>query len=170
MALSNRIWTGMSRTRLAKLLEEMAAPWAAAERDRLLARRGHVRLRAAGAGPGHDLPFTDRVIVTLVHLRFQLPHAALAGLYRVGRSTITRAIHEVRPLLAARGFAVPGQPELRLRTLADVFAYAAAQGVELRIDGTEVRLRRSRANKHGRRAFICGKMKQNTMKTAVISD
>jgi hypothetical protein len=78
MALSNRIWTGMSRTRLSRLLEEMAAPWTAAEQDRLLARRGHERLRAAGAGPGHDLPFTDRVIVTLVHLRFQLPHQALA--------------------------------------------------------------------------------------------
>ena len=59
MAVSNRIRTGMSRTRLARLIEEMAAPWAAAEQDRLLARRGHERLRAAGAGPGHDLPFTD---------------------------------------------------------------------------------------------------------------
>ena len=44
------------------------------------------------------------------------------------RSTITRAVHEIRPLLAARGFAVPGKPGLRLKTLADVFAYAASQG------------------------------------------
>ena len=93
-------------------------------------RRGHERLRAAGAGPDHDLPFTDRVIVTLVYLRFQLPHAALAVLYGVDRSTITRAVGEIRPLLAARGFAVPGEPGVRLRTLADVFAYAAARGVE----------------------------------------
>ena len=76
--------------------------------------------------------FADRVIVTLVTLRFQLPHAALAELYRVDRSTVTRAVREIRPLLAARGFAVPGRPGLRLRTLADVFAYAAAEGVELR--------------------------------------
>ena len=55
------------------------------------------------------------------------------------RSTVTRAIREVRPLLAARGFAVPGRPGLQLRTLADVFAYASAQGVELRLDGTESR-------------------------------
>ena len=67
-------------------------------------------MRAPGAGPEHDLPFTDRVIVTLVTLRFQLPHAALAELYRVHRSTVTRAVGEVRPLLAARGFAVPGEP------------------------------------------------------------
>jgi hypothetical protein len=80
----------------------------------------------------------------------------------VDRSTITRAVHEVRPLLAASGFAVPTGPGLRLRTLADVFAYAAAEGVELRIDGTEVRVRRPRADKPGRRAFISGKMWQNT--------
>jgi hypothetical protein len=138
--------------------------------DRLLGRRGHERKRAAGAGPDYGLPFTDRVIVTLVYLRFQLPHAALAGLYQVDRSTVTRAIGEIRPLLAARGFAVPGCPGLRLRTLADVFAYAAAEGVELRLDGTEVQVRRPPAGKPGRRAFISGKKKMNTKKATVITD
>jgi hypothetical protein len=127
-------------------------------------------MRAPGAGPGHDLPFTDRVIVTLVALRFQLPHAALAELYRVDRSTVTRAVREVRPLLAARGFAVPNRPGLRLRTLADVFAYASAHGVELRIDGTEVQVRRPRANRPGRRAFVSGKKKMNTKKATVVTD
>jgi hypothetical protein len=65
---------------------------------------------------------------TYVVLRFQLPHQALAVLYGVDRSSVTRAVHEVRPLLARWGFAVPGQPQLRLRTLADVFAYASACG------------------------------------------
>src|SRR5512142_2846153 len=101
VALSNRIWTGMSRARLARLIGELAPRWAAAEEGRLLARREHERLRAAGAGPDHDLPFTDRVIVTLVHLRFQLPHAALAVLHGVHRSTVTQPIGRVRPLLAA---------------------------------------------------------------------
>ncbi|SHN34854.1 hypothetical protein SAMN05216268_14910 [Streptomyces yunnanensis] len=97
------------------------------------------------------------MIATLVILRFQLPHAALALFDGVDRSTVTRAVHEIRPLLAAGGFAVPGTPELRLRTLADVFAYAAAAGIELRIDGTEVQVRRPRANRPGRRAFVSGK-------------
>ncbi|MHA6757030.1 transposase [Streptacidiphilus sp. PAMC 29251] len=127
-------------------------------------------MRAAGAGPDHDLVFVDRIIVTLVALRFQLPHAALAELYRVDRSTVTRAIREIRPLLAARGFAVKDHPELRLRTLADVFAYAAAEGVELRFDGTEVQVRRPRANKPGRRAFVSGKKKMNTKKATVVTD
>ena len=169
-ALSHRIWTGIRPRRLGRLIAELAGPWQAAREDRLRERRGHGRQRAAGAGPDHDLPFTDRVIVTLVHLRFQLPHAALAGLYRVDRSTVTRAIHEVRPLLPARGFAVPGEPGIRLRTLADVFAYAQARGVELRIDGTEVQVRRPPAGKPGRRAFVSGKKKQNTKKATVITD
>jgi hypothetical protein len=169
-ALSNRIWTGISRAHLARLIGELAAPWTAAGEERLLERRGHERRRAAGAGPDHDLPFTDRIIATLVHLRFQLPHKALAELYRVDRSTVTRAIHEIRPLLAARGFAVPGEPGVRLRTLADLFAYAAARGVTVRLDGTEVQVRRPRAGKPGRRAFVSGKKKQNTKKAAVATD
>ena len=169
-ALSNRIWTGISRQHLARLIAELAPRWTAAEEDRLLERRGHERKRAAGAGPDHDLPFTDRVIATLVYLRFQLPHKALAELYRVDRSTVTRAIHEVRPLLAARGFAVPGEPGIRLRTLADLFAYAAARGVTIRLDGTEVQVRRPRAGKPGRRAFVSGKKKQNTEKATVATD
>jgi hypothetical protein len=168
--LSHRICTGLPRRRLGKLIAELAGPWAAQQESRLRQRRGHDRLRAEGAGPSRELVFTDRVVATLVILRFQLPHAALALFYQVDRSTITRAVQEIRPLLAARGFAVPGQPGLRLRTLADVFAYAASQGVHLRIDGTEVQVRRPAANRPGRRAFVSGKKKQNTIKPTAISD
>jgi hypothetical protein len=169
--LSHRICTGLPRRRLGKLISELAGPWMAQQESRLRERRGgRERLRAEGAGPGRELPFADRVIVTLVVLRFQLPHAAVALFYGVDRSTITRAVGEVRPLLAARGFAVPGERGLRLRTLADVFAYAASQGVHLRIDGTEVQVRRPVANRPGRRAFVSGKKKQNTIKPTAIGD
>ncbi|MGW8877642.1 transposase family protein [Streptomyces mirabilis] len=169
-ALSHRICTGISRRRLGSLIAELAGPWMAREESRLGAQRGHERLRAEGGGPSHQLVFTDRVIATLVILRFQLPHAALAVFYGVDRSTVTRAVHEIRPLLAARGFAVPGEAELRLHTLADVFAYANAKGVELRLDGTEVRVRRPKAGRPGRRAFVSGKMRQNTKKATVVTD
>jgi hypothetical protein len=169
-ALSHRICTGIGRGKLGALIEELAPLWLAQQESRLRARRGRDRLRAEGAGPGHGLPFADRVIATLVVLRFQLPHAALAVFYGVHRSTITRAVGEIRPLLAARGFAVPGQPGLRLQTLADVFAYAAAEGVRLRIDGTEVQVRRPPAGRPGRRAFVSGKKKQNTGKATAVSD
>jgi hypothetical protein len=152
------------------LTQELATPWITRCESALHQRRGGARRRQAGAGPKHELVFIDRVLVTLVHLRFQLPHAALALLYGVGRATITRAIGEIRPLLAARGFAVPDQPGVRLHTLADVFAYAGAQGIRLRIDGTETQVRRPKAGRPGRRAFISGKRKQNTSKTTTISD
>jgi hypothetical protein len=114
--------------------------------------------------------FVDRLLVTLVHLRLGLSHAALAELYEVDRSTVSNAIHEVRPLLAARGFAVPDRPGIRLRTLEDVFAYAQAKGVCLRIDGIEVQVRRPKAGCPGRKAFVSGKKKQNTIKTTTFSD
>ncbi len=170
-ALSHRICTGIGHRKLGQLIEELAPCWLAQQESRLRERRGgRERVRAAGAGPGRELPFADRVIATLVVLRFQLPHAALAVFYGVHRSTITRAVGEIRPLLAQRGFAVSGQPGLRLRTLADVFAYAATEGVKLRIDGTEVQVRRPRAGRPGRRAFVSGKKKQNTGKATAISD
>jgi hypothetical protein len=75
---------------------------------------------------------TDRLLVTLVHLRTGLIDEALGVIYQVGSSTIGRVIGEIRPLLAERGFAVPQRPGLRLRTLADVFAYAEAETSQYR--------------------------------------
>jgi hypothetical protein len=108
------------------------------------------------------------VLVTLAVLRLAIPHAALAVMYRVSRPTISRAVAEVRPLLAGRGYATPAGP--RLHTLADVFAYAAARGVKLRIDGSDIQVRRPKAGRPGRRAFVSGKKKQNTIKITKISD
>lgn len=103
-------------------------------------------------------------------MRHDLPHAALSLLFGVDRSTISRAIAEVRGLLATRGFAVPDRPGVRLRTLADVFAYAQAEGVKLRLDATEVQVRRPASHRGGRRAFVSGKKKQNTIKATVMAD
>ncbi|GGQ63074.1 transposase [Streptomyces asoensis] len=114
--------------------------------------------------------FVDRLMATLIHLRHDLPHSVLGLLFGVDRSTITRAIGEIRRLLAERGCAVPDRPGLRLRTLLDVFAYAQAEGFELRLDATEIQVRRPPAGRGGRRAFVSGKKKQNTMKATVIAD
>lgn len=149
-------------------MAELAGPWQARRESELRERRGRGRLRAAGAGRRGELAFTDRVLVTLAVLRLQIPHAALAALYGVDRSTVTRAVRQVRPLLAGRGYAAPAGP--RLHTLADVFAYAAARSVMLRLDGSEIQVRRPRAGRPGRRAFVSGKKKQNTIKFTKISD
>ncbi|MFH9133940.1 transposase family protein [Streptomyces sp. NPDC017524] len=134
------------------------------------AARGGVRKRAAGAGARHQLVFVDRLVATLIHLRHDLPHSVLGLSFSVNRSTITRAVQEIRALLAERGCAVPDRPGLRLRTLTDVFAYAQAEGIELRLDATEIQVRRPPANRGGRRACVSGKKKQNTMKATVIAD
>lgn len=137
--LAHQVFTGVSRGHLASLVEELAGPWQAVVEGRCHEARGGARKREAGAGVRHRLVFVDRLVATLIHLRHDLPHAALGLLFRVDRSTITRAIGEIRGLLAERGCAVPDRPGLRLRTLADVFAYAQAEGVELRLDATKSR-------------------------------
>ncbi|MGW6403067.1 transposase family protein [Streptomyces sp. NPDC055134] len=169
-ALSHPAFCGLDHVHLGDLIEELAAPWTPRQESGLRERRRGDRRRAAGAGPKYELVLTDRVLVTLAYLRTGLTHQALAELYRVGRSTVTEAIGEIRPLLAARGFAVPDRPNVRLRTLADMFAYADAEGVTLRFDGAETQVRRPKAGRPGRRAFVSGKKKQNTIKTTVIGD
>jgi len=51
-----------------------------------------------------------------------------------------------------------------------VFAYAAACGIRLRLDGREIQVRRPKAGRPGRRAFVSGKKKQNTIKFTKVSD
>ncbi|MER8062691.1 transposase family protein, partial [Streptomyces sp. NPDC094022] len=145
--LAHRLFTGLSRSHLACLVDELAEPWRARAEGRRHATRGGARKRAAGAGARHRLVFVDRLVATLIHLRHDLPHSVLGLLFGVDRSTITRAIGEVRTLLAERGCAVPDRPGLRLRRLTDVFAYAQAESVELRLDATEIQVRRPPAGR-----------------------
>ena len=161
-AFAHCAFTGISGRHLGLLLGELEPRYDAAREDRLHQHRGRHRLRQPGAGARPRLSFTDRLVVTLVHLRLGIPHAALAVVYAVDRATITRAIGQIRPLLATRGFATP--TGVRLHTLADVFAYAAAEDVTLRMDATEIRVRRPRPHRPGRRAFVSGKMRQNNIK------
>jgi hypothetical protein len=167
-AFAHCAFTGLSRNHLGLLLTELQPAWTAAREDRLHTRRTRARVRKAGAGRRPRLTFTDRVVITLVHLRLAIPHAALAVAYDVDRATVTRAVTQIRPLLAQRGFATPAGA--RLHTLADVFAYAAAEGVTLRMDATEIRVRRPRQGRPGRKAFVSGKLKQNTIKTTIAAD
>ena len=50
------------------------------------------------------------MIATLVVLRFQLPHAALAVFYGVHRSTITRAVGEIGHYSPSGGSLCPASP------------------------------------------------------------
>ncbi|WP_420903176.1 helix-turn-helix domain-containing protein [Streptomyces antimycoticus] len=84
----------------ADLVAEIGALWHERHQARLASRP---RKRAVGAGAKHQLVFVDRLLAALVHLRHGTTHDVLACWFGVDRSTITRAIGEVRPLLAERG-------------------------------------------------------------------
>ncbi|MEV0779465.1 hypothetical protein AB0I63_27975, partial [Streptomyces sp. NPDC050428] len=88
--------------------------------------------------------------------------------FGVDRSTITRAVNEVRTLLAERGCtAIPGA---RLRTLAEVVGHLGTTGKIGIIGGTEIRVRRSAVGREDRDEFISGMNKQNPVKSMVVTD
>jgi hypothetical protein len=122
-----------------------------------------------GAGAKHRLVFADRLLATLVHLRHAVTHNVLAGWSGVDRSTITRAISKVlRLLLAERGCTI--SPGGRLRTLAEVVDYLGTSGKNGIIDGIGIRVRRPAAGREDRGTFISGRIKQNAVKTLVVTD
>lgn len=164
MIMRNRRMTGLSRQVIECLVAELAPQWQARHRDRLTAR---ARRRAIGASAKHRFGFTNRLLATLVHLRHGMTHDVVAAWFGVHRSTITRSIGEVRPLLAERGCRVSGG--IRLRTLADIVAYLGHHPQAL-TDATEVRVRRPIAGRPGRDRFASGKARLNTMKALAICD
>jgi hypothetical protein len=119
--------------------------------------------------PKQHLAFTDRLLVTLVHLRLRLPHVGLVELHDMDRSTGSGAIRDVRPLPATRGFVVPQQGRAAAAHSGDLFSYAD-------VEGCRAADRRHRSagpppacGLPGRKAFMSGKKKQHTLKTTTFS-
>lgn len=161
---SQRI-TGLTPGVIAELVAEIGPLWHERHQAGLASRP---RRRAVGAGAKHKLVLVDRLLATLVHLRHGATHDVLACWFGVDRSTITRAIGEMRPLLAMRGCTVV--PDVRLRTLAEVIDHLGASGQTGIIDGTESRVRCPAAGRKDREKFISGKNKQNAVKSMVVTD
>ena len=157
--------TGLSPTVIAELISEKGPLWHEQHQARLTARP---RRRAVGAGAKHKLVFVDRLLATLVSLRHGTTHDVLACWFGVDRSTITRAIGEVRLPLAKRGCTVA--PDIRLHTLAEVVECLGANGRSGIVDGTEIRVRRPAASLRNRDKFVSGKTKQNAMKSMILAD
>lgn len=97
---SNRRITDLTADVIAGIVAGIGPLWHGRHQARLVSRQ---RKRAIGAGAKHQLVFVDRLLATQVHLRHGATHDVLACLLGVERSTITRAVAEVRPLLAERG-------------------------------------------------------------------
>ncbi|MFI0976767.1 transposase family protein [Streptomyces sp. NPDC021093] len=163
--VSNRRISGLTADVIGELIGEISPLWHARHQSRLASRP---RKRAVGAGAKHQLVFIDRLLATLVHLRHGATHDVLACWFDVDHSTITRAVKEVRPLLAERGCTV--SPGVRLRTLAEVVSHLGKNGKTEIIDGMEIRVRRPAAGRKGRDKFFSGKNKQNAVRTMVATD
>ncbi|MFJ3638110.1 transposase family protein, partial [Streptomyces sp. NPDC090112] len=163
--IANRRITGLSAGVTAELMAEVGPLWHERHQAKLTSRP---RKRAVGAGAKHRLVFVDRLLAILVHLRHGVTHDVLACWFGADRSTITRAIREVRPLLAERGCTI--SPDGRLRTLAEGVDHLGAGGKTGIIDGTEIRVRRPAAGRKDRDRFISGKNKQNAVKSMVVTD
>nr|WP_256117865.1 transposase family protein [Streptomyces sp. MnatMP-M27] len=93
------------------------------EQGRLQQRRGE-RIRARGAGAKDKLITTDRVLATVLYLRKLGTRDLLAQLFGVNGSTLTRAVHQVQPLLTEHGYTIPPSTA-RFRTPADVTTFLA---------------------------------------------
>ncbi|MEV5176388.1 hypothetical protein AB0L10_36060 [Streptomyces flaveolus] len=133
--------TGLSVEVIAELVAEMDPLWHEQHQAGFLSRP---RKRAVGAGAKHRV---------------------LACWFDVDRSTITRAIGEVRPLLAKRDYTV--SPGVRLRTLAEVVDHLGTDCKTGIVNGTEIRVQAAGRGHKDRDKFISGKSKQNAVKTMV---
>lgn len=165
MIISNRRIKGLTADVIDELVAEIGPLWHERQQARLVSRQ---RKRAVGADARHQLVFVERLLATLVHLRHGATHDVLACWFGVDRSTITRAVGEVRPLLAERGCTI--SPDMRLRSLAEVVDHLGSTGKTGIIDGTEIRVRRPAQGRKDRDKFISGKNKQNAVKSMVVTD
>jgi hypothetical protein len=168
--LSHQLFTGISRHLLSCLVEELTQPWQAAVEGRRHEARGDARQRAAGAGAWHQLVFVDRLVATLIHLRHDLPHAVLGLLFGVDRSRSPGLSARSVSCWPSAGGLSRGSPGCVCDRWPTYSPSAQAEGVEFRLDATEIQVRRPVAGRGGRRAFVSGKKKQNTMKATVIAD
>ncbi|MEU0235954.1 transposase family protein [Streptomyces sp. NPDC006170] len=121
--IGNRRITGLSADVIAELVPELGPLWRQRHQARLAPRP---RRRAVGAGAKHRFVFVDRLLAALAPLRHGATHDVLACRFGVDRSTMTRAIGGVRPLLAERGCVI--SPGVRLRTLTEVIDHLGASG------------------------------------------
>lgn len=116
--------TGMPEPELDALIDQLAPNFDQLREQKRLQQRGGVRIRARGAWAKDKLTATDRVLATVLYLRKLGTRDLLAQLFGVNGSTLTRAVHQIQPLLAEHGYTIPPSTA-RFRTPADVTAFLA---------------------------------------------
>jgi len=162
--ISDRRITGQSVDVLAELIIEVGPRWQAQHQIRLAARP---RTRAVGAGAKHRLVVVDRLLATLVHLRHGVTHDVLTPWFEVERSTITRAVGEIRPCWLSAD--APSNPACACAL------WPRSSSISRHRNHRNPRrhrgpVRRPRAGSKYRDALVSGWSKQNAVKAMVVTN
>jgi Rhodopirellula transposase DDE domain len=121
--------TGMPDAEWDQLTTALALPYQAQrEAEMHIARGGPATRRRAGGHP-QTLTLAEKTLVTILRRRLAVPKPVLADLFGVSAGTIATAERQITPLLKRAGHKI--KPATRLTTLADLTAYASAQGITL---------------------------------------
>jgi hypothetical protein len=108
--------TGLAAGDLDELIAQLAALRQAQHEQRARAHPASDARHKPRSGRPPLFPFPDRVVATVLHLRLGLPDDTLAHLFGTSRTTMRRALAEIRDLLDQHGHhiepvtAPPGLP------------------------------------------------------------
>jgi hypothetical protein len=121
--------TGMTTASWDQLISTLTIPHQIQHDIGLHISRGPATRKPAGGHPP-ALTLTEQALVTVLRLRFRPPQPVLAELFGVVTGTILKAEQQIKPLLHQCGYTI-GPTGTRLKTLADLTAYAQAHGLVL---------------------------------------
>lgn len=157
-------FSGVSLTEFAELYRKLEPLHQARERQRL---SQHPRLRAIGGGRKYELSLEDRLLMTLMWLRLYLETEALAFLFGVHKSTVSRNTRDILACLRELGEATLGWPEPPPKGRPLEEALAEYPELLALVDATEQRVQRPK-DCTTQKAHYSGKKKSHTRKTQVI--
>ena len=95
--------TGLAPGDLDELIAQLAALWQAQREQRARSHPASDARHKPRSGRPPVFPFPDRVVATVLHLRLSLPEDTLAHLFGTSRTTMWRALTEIRDLLDQHG-------------------------------------------------------------------
>ena len=141
---------GVSVSQFAELVIELGPLWEAQRLERLSA---HARHRQMGGGR-KPFPFAGRLLLALVHLRWNLPFRMIGVLFGVSKDTVQRSSFEIVPLLAAYGITAPDGNRVRTGCeLAEQLSRLAQDQRVTLLDGSFVPVARPKTREAQRRIY-----------------
>jgi Rhodopirellula transposase DDE domain/Helix-turn-helix of DDE superfamily endonuclease len=98
--------TGLPPADLDQLVAQLAALLQARREQRARSHPASDARHKPRSGRPPVFPFPDRVVATVLHLRLSLPDDTLAHLFGASRTTMRRALTEIRDLLDQHGYRI----------------------------------------------------------------